>query len=127
MIGSADDGTVSLVDPDAPEPLVADGSGLTATQASKVLVMLDDACSDAWCETDYQFSFRHITCDFPAHTCTLRMAVTLHGTTYARACKMTGLRSFSQLVGTSSNGYQWLTDGFWSRVDTCATKVESSI
>jgi hypothetical protein len=126
MVGS-DDGTVDVVDPNTPEPLIADSAGLTQAQASTALTLLDDACSDAWCETEYQFAFRHISCNFPAATCTLKMTVTRGQTSYARACRMTALHSFKQLVGTAANGYQWLTDRFWTKVDLCASKVEATI
>ena len=122
-----------MVDP-SPDGDKADASNsLSSAKSSLVLTLLDDACGDAWCEGDFEWAFKKLVCHFDAGTCTITVLVTrpawngVPAASFWRACKMTALTRFSQLVETAPNGYQSLTDRFFTKFDTCATKIEGSI
>jgi hypothetical protein len=124
----ADDGSVDLTDPNAIEPNLG-VPGLSAAQASKVRSMITDGFSTDFGEQSYTFVFNAISCNFIANTCKLTLHMKPFGdaTSYARACTMTKLSSFSQLVSTAANGHQSLTDRFANKLDTCIIKVEDSL
>lgn len=125
--------SVSIVDP-TPDGDKADAANsLSSARSSLVLTLLDDACGDAWCEGDLEWTFKKLVCHFDVGTCTVTVLVTRPASngvppaSFWRACKMTGLRRFPQLVDTAANGYQSLTDALFTKFDACASKIEASV
>jgi len=106
-------------------------SDLTKTQSSTVLKLLDDICGDTWCEGDFDWHFPKIVCHFTPGTCTLTFRITdpnpTPAKTYWRSCKVSGLKSFDDLVDTAPNGYQSLDNGFYDDVSLCIDHIEKSL
>src|SRR4051812_11782524 len=48
-------------------------NALSAAQAKTVLRLIDDICGDTWCDGDYDFGFRRLSCNSALHTCTLTL------------------------------------------------------
>jgi hypothetical protein len=131
---STEDNSVEVTDSSADDAAKEDSANsLTSKQASQVLLLIDDACGDAWCEGDYEWAFKKMSCHFDLGTCTMTAMLTMpaSGSTpaasYWRSCKMRGIRSFKSMVHTYANGFQALTDTMFTKVDACATKMEDSI
>jgi hypothetical protein len=97
---------------------------LTLRQQKKVLTLLDDACGDAWCETDWSFTFTKVACDWSKASCALSVRVKSR----TLSCTMSHVgHRYSAIVDTAKNGYQSLSDGFFARVDACMTKIEGKL
>jgi hypothetical protein len=110
------------------DALAAAKNDLTAKQAKDLLLMINDHCSDAWCETDYHFDFRKIVCDFTASSCTFTAKVDFERKSYWRSCKMRNVgKKYSAIVQTFPNGFQDITDAFFDKLGTCTVRVEKSI
>jgi hypothetical protein len=108
-------------------------NALSAAQAKTVLRLIDDICGDTWCDGDYDFGFRRLSCSSALHTCTLTLqAFPVEGVTalhrsYWRSCKTPGFAGFSSLVDTAPNGYQSLTEGYYDLLGECISRVESNL
>ena len=58
-------GTVEVVaDAEADADVKADRPGLSAEQQTIVLKAIDDDCGDTWCEGDFNYRFKRLSCDF---------------------------------------------------------------
>jgi hypothetical protein len=108
-------------------------NSLTPPQAKTVLVLLGDACADAWCEGDYEWAFKKVSCRFSSGACTLTLLVKQDSGRHRRArsfwrsCALHELGSFDALVETAANGYQSLKPGFFDQVDRCIGKIEATL
>jgi hypothetical protein len=104
---------------------------LTAEEQKLVLRLVDNRCGDTWCDGDYDWRFKKITCSFASkQACTMTtMAIDTIDTHkyYWRSCKMTGIRSFDEMVVTFPNGYQDITEAFGTKLDDCMAKLERSL
>ncbi len=123
---------VSATDALESSELAPDTAGdLNKAQSSTVLKLLDDVCGDSWCEGDYDWHFPKIVCHFTPGTCTLTFRITdpnpTPPKTYWRSCKVSGLRSFEDLVDTAPNGYQSLENGFYDDVSICIDHIEKDL
>lgn len=120
-----DDG---IADAKADAPIA--GSTLSYAQSRRVLQAIDNACGDSWCEGEFNFAFRRITCKTGPSSCTLTMQVIDSSVqperTFWRSCKSYGSASFAKLID-ATGGYDVLTDAFYDRVNACMTKIEASI
>ena len=116
-------------DAEAEADVKADRASLTAAQASTVLKSIDDTCGDTWCEGEYNYNFKRISCDFGAKRCTLSADVITYDTPpkkFPRACRMTGISSYAAMVQTTG-GYASLTTRFFDKVSTCIDKWSPTI
>jgi hypothetical protein len=108
------------------------GNALSATQAKTALRLIDNICGDTWCDGDYDFGFRRLSCSRAAHTCTLTLQAfpvdDAPGSqrSYWRSCKTPGFTGFASLV-TTLNGYQSLNDGYYDLLTECISRVESNL
>ena len=108
-------------------------NALSAAQAKTTLRLIDNICGDTWCDGDYDFGFRRLTCSKAAHTCTLTLqafpeeGVTSSQHSYWRACKTPGFTGFASLVSTAPNGYQSLNDDYYDLLSECISRVESNL
>jgi hypothetical protein len=107
-------------------------NALTAAQAKTTLRLIDNICGDTWCDGDYDFGFRRLSCSKAAHTCTLTLqAFPVDGAqssqpSYWRSCKTPGFTGFASLV-TTLNGYQSLNDDYYDLLTECISRVESNL
>ena len=103
---------------------------LSPAQEKIALKLIDDICGDTWCEGDYNFDFRALTCDYRRMTCTLRFqmfpwdTVASGSSAYSRSCETTGFSGFDSLVATAPNGYQSLVPSFYDALTTCIGNLE---
>ena len=106
-----------------------DGGDLTADQAKLILNSIDDHCGDAWCEGDFDFDFKAITCTFSKGTCSLDMVLTGDDGTksFPESCEMTAVTGYDQMIEKFANGFQDMTDGFFEKVDACITSAEDKV
>lgn len=108
-------------------------NALSAAQSKTVLRLIDTICGDTWCDGDYDFGFRRLTCSKVAKTCTLTMqAFPIEGVSsskrsYWRSCKTPGFTGFGSLVNTAPNGYQWLNDDYYDVLSECISRVEANL
>jgi len=108
-------------------------NALTQKQQKTTLKLIDDICGDSWCEGDYDFGFRLISCTKSARTCTLtlqifpRDGVSAGQTSYWRSCKTSGFTNFSSLVTTAPNGYQSLNDDYYEALTECIQRIETNL
>jgi hypothetical protein len=108
-------------------------NALSAAQAKTTLRLIDSICGDTWCDGDYDFGFRRVTCSKAAHTCTLTLqAFPIEGVpssqrSYWRSCKTPGFSGFASLVNTAPNGYQSLNDDYYDALSECISRVESNL
>ncbi|MEP7049245.1 MAG: hypothetical protein ABJB12_02785 [Pseudomonadota bacterium] len=108
-------------------------NALSWSQTKAVLRLIDDICGDTWCDGDYDFAFRRLTCSNTLHTCTLTLqAFPVEGVpaaqkSYWRACKTSGFSGFASLVNTAPNGYQSLTDAYYDVLGECISRVEGNL
>jgi hypothetical protein len=108
-------------------------NALSAAQAKTALRLIDTICGDTWCDGDYDFGFRRLTCSKAGHTCTLTLqafpveGVTSSQRSYWRSCKTPGFTGFASLVNTAPNGYQSLNDDYYESLSECISLVESHL
>ena len=108
-------------------------NALTAAQAKTALKLIDDICGDTWCDGDYNFGFRRLTCAKAAHTCTLtlqvfpREGVASSARSYWRSCKTSGFTGFASLVSTASSGYQSLQSDYYDALTECMFRIEDNL
>ena len=108
-------------------------NALSAAQSKTVLRLIDNICGDTWCDGDYDFGFRRLTCSKVGQTCTLTLqAFPIDGVkasqkSYWRSCKTPGFTGFDSLVNTAPSGYQSLTDGYYDVLSECISRVESNL
>lgn len=108
-------------------------SALTQAQSKTVLKLIDNICGDTWCDGDYDFGFRKLTCTRAAHSCTLtlqvfpREGVPTTAPSYWRSCKTTGFRGFASLVATGPNGYQSLQQDYYAALTECIASIEAKL
>lgn len=109
-------------------------NALTQKQQKTTLKLVDDICGDSWCEGDYNFGFRLISCAKSAHTCTLTLQIFpregapgSEKKSYWRSCKTSGFTSFASLVTTASNGYQSLNDDYYDALTECVQRIEANL
>ena len=109
------------------------GNALTPAQSKTVLSLIDSICGDTWCDGDYDFGFRRLTCSQAGQTCTLTLqafpidGVAASHKSYWRSCKTPGFAGFASLVNTAPSGYQSLTDGYYDVLSECISRVESNL
>jgi hypothetical protein len=109
------------------------GNALSPAQAQTALRLIDTICGDTWCDGDYDFGFRRLTCSKAAHTCTLTLqafpveGVSSSQRSYWRACKTPGFDGFASLVSTAPNGYQSLSADYYDLLSECLSRVESHL
>jgi hypothetical protein len=105
---------------------------LTTTQQKQALFQLNHICGDTWCDGDWSFDFKKIVCKLDLGTCTWTaliqpsVPVAKPVPVYWRSCKVSGLRSFSDLV-TSTNGYQSLNQSYYDASTDCVFKIEPKL
>ena len=103
---------------------------MSPAQEKIALKLIDDICGDTWCEGDYNFDFRALSCDSRRMTCTLRFqmfpwdTVASGSSAYSRSCETTGFSGFDSLVATAPNGYQSLVPSFYDALTTCIGNLE---
>lgn len=108
-------------------------NALTPTESRVVLELVDEICGDTWCDGDYDYGFRKVTCDGAAQTCTLtlqvfpREGVPSAHRSYWRACKTHGFSGFGSLVSTAPNGYQSLAPGYYEALTECTSRLEATL
>jgi hypothetical protein len=108
-------------------------NALSPTQAKTTLELIDDICGDTWCDGDYDFGFRRLTCAKAAHTCTLtlqvfpRDGVVSSATSYWRSCKTTGFTGFQSLVSTAPSGYQSLQSDYYDALTECMSRIQENL
>lgn len=108
-------------------------SALTPAQAQTTLKLIDDICGDTWCEGDYDFGFRRLTCDKTKRTCTLLLQLFSRDgegaarKSYFRSCKTPGFTGFSSLVATAPNGYQSLQSDYYDALSECISRIETKL
>jgi hypothetical protein len=108
-------------------------NALTPAQAKTTLKLIDDICGDTWCDGDYNFGFRRLTCSKAAHTCTLtlqvfpREGVVSSAKSYWRSCKTPGFSGFRSLVNTAANGYQSLASDYYDGLTECMFHIENNL
>jgi hypothetical protein len=110
------------------DPKTDSTDGLSADQAKAVLLAVDSACGDAWCEGDYNFRFKAIRCKFSAKTCTLTVQTGAYTDPskmvwYWRSCKMNSVPSYSYML----DSHQAITSEFFDDVDACINKIADSL
>jgi hypothetical protein len=133
-------GGVEVADAEPPEAAVAQSetegltkNALTAAQSKTTLKLIDDICGDTWCDGDYDFGFRRLTCAKSAHTCTLllqvfpREGVTSSARSYWRTCKTSGFTGFASLVNTAQSGYQSLQSDYYDALTECMFRIEGNL
>ncbi len=131
-------GTESHVEVGEASPVESQADALTvnalsAAQSKTVLRLIDTICGDTWCDGDYDFGFRRLTCSQAGKTCTLVLqAFPIEGVkssqkSYWRSCKTPGFNGFALLVNTAPNGYQSLTDDYYDVLSECVSRVESNL
>ncbi len=115
----------------AGEPLVK--NALTAAQSKTLLRLIDNLCGDTWCDGDYNFGFRKVSCNKSAKTCTLtlqvfpREGVPATAKSYWRSCKTHGFRNFASLVVTAPSGYQSVQNDYYSQLTECIATLEAKL
>ncbi len=137
--GSASSGSGGVEEGEA-DPVVAQSeaedltkNALTAAQQKTALKLIDDICGDTWCDGDYNFGFRLISCAKAAHTCTLTLqAFPLPGVpasqkSYWRSCKTSGFTNFASLVTTAPSGYQSLNQDYYDALTECIQHIEANL
>jgi hypothetical protein len=108
-------------------------NALTAAEAKTTLRLIDDICGDTWCDGDYDFGFRRLTCNQVAKTCTLTLQVfPIEGVvskekSYWRSCKTSGFEGFTSLVATAPNGYQSLQGDYYDALTECVDRIMSKL
>jgi len=108
-------------------------NALTQKQQRTALTLIDEICGDTWCDGDYNFGFRLISCARAARTCTLtlqvfpRAGVPATRKSYWRSCKTSGFTDFASLVNTTSNGYQSLESDYYDALTECIQRIEGNL
>ena len=108
-------------------------NALTPAEAKTTLKLVDDICGDTWCDGDYDFHFRRLTCNGPAETCTLvfqvipRDGVASPRPLFGRSCKTHGFTGFDSLVTTAPNGYQSLDQSYYDELTECVSRIEEKL
>jgi hypothetical protein len=108
-------------------------NALTAAESKTALRLIDDICGDTWCDGDYDFGFRRLTCVKAAHTCTLtlqvfpREGVPSAARSYWRSCKTSGFTGFASLVSTTASGYQSLQSDYYDALTECVSRIEAKL
>ncbi|HWZ93056.1 MAG TPA: hypothetical protein VNW92_29560 [Polyangiaceae bacterium] len=108
-------------------------NALSPAQAKTVLTLIDDICGDTWCDGDYDFGFRRLTCAKAARTCTLtlqvfpRDGVPSSAKSYWRSCKTSGFTGFASLVSTGPSGYQSLQNDYYDALTECMFQIEDKL
>jgi len=108
-------------------------NALTAAQAKTALGLIDQICGDTWCDGDYDFGFRRLTCSKAAGTCTLtlqvfpREGVVSRARSYWRSCKTADFSGFDSLVNTGASGYQSLNNDYYDALSECLARVVSNL
>ncbi len=124
-----------------PQPLLEVGSAsealtknaLTRAQSKTALSLIDRICGDTWCDGDYDFGFRKLSCNKRGKTCTLtlqvfpREGVPTTRASYWRSCKTGGFTGFASLVTTAPSGYQALQDDYYSALTECISSIEAKL
>ncbi len=108
-------------------------NALSAAQTKTALRLIDTICGDTWCDGDYDFRFRRLTCNTVSKTCTLTLqAFPVEGVlsskrSYWRSCKTPGFTGFASLVGTAANGYQSLNGDYYDALTECMMRIEPNL
>ena len=108
-------------------------NALSAAQTKTALGLIDQICGDTWCDGDYDFGFRRLTCSKTAGTCTLtlqvfpREGVASRARSYWRSCKTADFSSFDSLVTTGASGYQSLNNDYYDALTECLSRVVSNL
>ncbi|MDB4965455.1 MAG: hypothetical protein JWN44_1144 [Myxococcales bacterium] len=106
---------------------------LTAAQRKAALFQLNQICGDTWCSGDWSFTFKKLTCKLDAGSCTWTaliepsVPVAKPVPVYWRSCKVTGLRSFADLVSTAPNGYQSINQTYYMASTDCVQQIEPKL
>jgi hypothetical protein len=88
------------------------------------LQAIDSICADTWCSGDYNYRFDSLKCDFSQAVCVLRYrsaewpseGMPMRFTRSGR-CRMTGIRSPSDLIETT--GGVRLKDTAYEQITSC--------
>lgn len=108
-------------------------NALTPREAATVLRLIDDRCGDTWCEGDYNFAFRRVTCSERSGSCTLtlqvfpREGVPASRKMYWRSCKSAGFTGYDSLVLSLDSGYSTLQEGYYAALTECISHIETRI
>jgi hypothetical protein len=106
---------------------------LTAKQQKAVLTQLNNICGDTWCDGDWEWNFKAITCKLDLGTCTWTALITPSVPVakpvpaYWRSCKVSGVHKFADLVTTAANGYQSLNQTYYDASTDCVFKIEPKL
>jgi len=110
---------------DATEAMKADVAGLTAAQAREVLTALDNICGDTWCEGDFSWHFKRMTCNFGLKRCTVTMFIEDgygEGKTWWRSARISRVSSYRSLMSGGE-----LTDSFYDKVNVAVSRIEEKL
>lgn len=105
-------------------------SGLTAQQERVVLHLIDDICGDTWCEGDFAFDFRRLSCEPAERSCELRLRIAPVGEPLRwrwRSGEVEGFARFRQMVDTSATGRQSLNGDFYLAVSDLIARIEATV
>jgi hypothetical protein len=102
---------------------------LTPAQVTAVLNRIDDHCSDAWCESDLDYSFDSMVCTFGTGECTMGFVATdkEKHTKHPLSCTLSGIKTFSEMIETFPNGFQDLTTTLFDKIDKCVTEKSTGL
>jgi hypothetical protein len=130
--GNAD----SQVTPDEPvgsDELELTANALTHAESRAALQLIDNICGDTWCEGDYDFAFRRLTCSQETGSCHLlfqifpREGVPAERAMYWRSCRTAGFTGFDSLVDTAPGGATSLRDDYYGALTTCIGGIEERL
>jgi hypothetical protein len=113
------------------QPLVSDAEEVTSSANALTRAESSDVCGDTWCEGDYDFRFRRLTCREADATCHLRLEVLPRdgaaGRPAWRSCRTGGFNGFDSLVATDPSGYLSLQAEYGAAISECIMAIESSM
>ena len=113
------------------DEVTSNANALTRAESNTALKLIDDVCGDTWCEGDYDFRFRRLTCRDADATCNLKLEVLPRegaaGSASWRACRTGGFSGFESLVVTDATGYASLQPAYYSALSDCILAIESSM
>jgi hypothetical protein len=88
---------------------------------------------DTWCDGDYDFGFRRLTCNDHLGSCSLllqifpREGVPATQRSYWRTCTTHDFTGFDSLVVTAPNGYESLDQNYYMALTECISQIEDNL
>ena len=126
-------------------PAYASSEFLTEQQRTEALREIDSICGDTWCEGDFSFKFKSISCDSASKRCRVEFqmdggdgetaqvdageqyeAFLSSGPKFDVACSIQQVSSYSDIV-EGSGKFASLTDKFYTAMTECVWGLEGEI